>query len=58
MVTGFMIILLGAVINRVIEIKRNRGITTFQNELVGFSTHLVFSMAIWFTLMFIIAIIA
>ncbi len=41
-----------------IEIKRNGGVTTFQNELVGFSTHLVFSMAIWFTLMFIIAIIA
>jgi hypothetical protein len=58
MVTGFMIILLGAVINRVIEIKRNGGVTTFQNELVGFSTHLVFSMAIWFTIMFIIAIIA
>lgn len=56
MITGFIILLLGAIVSRVIEMKRNNGVTTLQNELVGFSTHIVFSMTIWFTLMFIIAI--
>ena len=48
--------LLGTIASRIIEIKRNNGVTTVKNELVGFSTHLVASMAIWFTIIFIIAI--
>jgi len=57
MVTGFIILLIGTIINQIVTLKRNNGVTTIQNELIGFSTHLVISMAVWFTFMFVSIIV-
>jgi hypothetical protein len=57
MVTGFIILLIGTIINQIVILKRNNGVTTIQNELIGFSTHLVISMAIWFTFIFVSIIV-
>jgi hypothetical protein len=57
MATGFMILLLGTIINRIVILKRSNGVTTIQDELIGFSTYLVTSMAIWFTIMFVYTVI-
>lgn len=56
MATGFIIILLGAVLSRLVDVWRRNGATTIQHECVAFTTHVAVSTAIWFSLIFLIAI--
>lgn len=53
MVTGFIILILGTIVNRIVILKQNNGVTTVQNELIGFTSYLMFSMVVWLTIMFI-----
>lgn len=57
MVTGFIILILGTIVNRIVILKQNNGVTTIQNELIGFSTYLISSIIIWFTIMFVYSIV-
>jgi hypothetical protein len=53
MATGFIILILGTIFNRIVILKQNNGVTTVHNELIGFTSYLMFSMIIWLTIMFI-----
>lgn len=53
MATGFIILILGTIFNRIVILKQNNGVTTVHNELIGFTSYLMFSMIVWLTIMFI-----